>query len=458
MEESLNQPNTPSHLVAVVGAGPAGLYVAKELSKNHEVVLINRDIKPGGLAEYGIYPDKTKIRQGLKTQFREILARPNVHYFGHLNISCQGDLKLKELRQMGFQAVVVTVGAQHARSLGIPGEELQGVYHAKDLVYHYSGLPPFSQQPFPIGRRVAVIGMGNVMLDITRYLTRVIKVDEVIAIARRGPGEIKFDKAELEGVAASLDVEAFEKELRSHRELMLSLGQNPEEIRGMVLSAVEKAEPPVSNSRFSIRFLLSPSCVMGDGSNHVCGLELERNTLFNHSDEYVSAKGTGEREMLPVDTIIFAIGNRVENGLGLPTRGSSFISNPNPRFPVHDISYEIVDENGDLMEDIFVAGWARQASTGLVGLARRDSINAARAVSQYLQTLPPHADIPGALQSFHARAASLQHPVITNADLRRLEDVEDQLAAQKGVEEFKFTTNEEMLATIGLSETQKEPG
>jgi len=452
----LKQPTYPPHLVAVIGAGPAGLYVTKELSKSHEVVLINRDIKPGGLAEYGIYPDKTKIRQGLKMQFREILAKPNVHYFGNVNVSCEGDIKLKELRDFGFQALVVTVGAQWARNLGIPGENLHGVYHAKDLVYHYSGLPPYSQKPFPIGRRVAVIGVGNVMLDITRYLTRVVKVDEVIAIARRGPGEIKFDKAELEGVAANLDVADFEKELENHRELMLSLGQNPQEIREMVLSAVEKAEPAVSESKFRVRFLLSPTCILGDGSNHVCGLELERNTLVKKSDEHIASKGTGKSETLTVDTIIFAIGNRVDNGLGLPTHGNSFITNPNPRFPVHDTSYEVLNENGKVIRDIFVSGWARQASTGLVGLARRDSINAARAINEYLQSLPSKEDYSAELEAFEKRMTSLGHPVITSQDLRRLEAVEEQIAAEKGLEEFKFYTNEEMLAAIGLFEMQDQ--
>lgn len=450
----MKQPAYPPHLVAVVGAGPAGLYVTKELAKNHEVVLINRDIKPGGLAEYGIYPDKTKIRQGLKIQFREILARPNVHYYGNICVSCEGDLNLTELRDYGFQAIVVTVGAQRARSLGLPGEQLKQVYHAKDLVYHYSGLPPFSQQPFPIGKRVAVIGVGNVMLDVTRYLTREVKVDEVISIGRRGPGEIKFDKAELEGVAASLDVAAFEQELEKSRELMLSLGQNPEEVRQMVLSAVEKAEPPVSNSRLSLRFLLSPTCVIGNGSDKVCGLEVEHNTLVTREDGSIAAKSTGHREVIPVDTIVFAIGNRVDSSLGLPTRGSSFITNPQPRFPIHDISYEVLDENSNLIEDVFVAGWARQASTGLVGLARRDSINAARAINEYLQLLPSQDDYSSNLKAFSERIASLNHPVVTNEDLRRLEAVEDQIAAQKGVEEFKFFTNEEMLSAIGLSETQ----
>jgi ferredoxin--NADP+ reductase len=149
------------HLVAIIGAGPAGLYAAKQLTtEGVNVVLFNRDIKPGGLAEYGIYPDKHKMKEGLRNQFRQILASPLLEYYGNITIGEHGDLTLDDLHQMGFQALLVTAGAQGTKWLGLPGEDLLGVYHAKDLVYHYNRLPPFSQRKFAIGCRVAIIGAG----------------------------------------------------------------------------------------------------------------------------------------------------------------------------------------------------------------------------------------------------------------------------------------------------------
>src|SRR5262249_35818109 len=156
-------------------------------------------------------------KEGLRKQFRQLLAMPQIEYWGNVTIGQDADLTLEALRSYGFQAVLVTVGAQGTKWLGLPGEELRGVYHAKDLVYHYNRLPPYSQQAFPIGRRVAIIGVGNVMLDISHWLIRDLKVDEVVAVARRGAAEVKFDKAEMEYVAANLDVQALDAELERVR-------------------------------------------------------------------------------------------------------------------------------------------------------------------------------------------------------------------------------------------------
>ena len=123
--------------VAVVGAGPAGLFGARELANQGiRVALFNRDIKPGGLAEYGIYPNKHTMKNGLRKQFRQVLDIPNLDYYGNVTVGEEGDLSLDDLRGLGFQAILVTAGAQGTKWLGLPGEDLVGVYHAKDVVYH----------------------------------------------------------------------------------------------------------------------------------------------------------------------------------------------------------------------------------------------------------------------------------------------------------------------------------
>src|ERR1700752_146621 len=111
------------HLIIVVGAGPAGLSVANMMSKQgHEVVVLNRDIKFGGLAEYGIFPNKHKLRGGVRKGYWEI-----------------------------------PTGAQGTKTIGVEGDTAQGVYHAKDCVYHFNRLPGYSTRPFDMGQRVAVI-------------------------------------------------------------------------------------------------------------------------------------------------------------------------------------------------------------------------------------------------------------------------------------------------------------
>ncbi|GAP15413.1 NADPH-dependent glutamate synthase beta chain [Longilinea arvoryzae] len=443
------QPN--KHLVAIVGAGPAGLFAARELAvQGVDVILFNRDIKPGGLAEYGIYPDKHKMKEGLRTQFRQILSLPNVHYFGNVLIGSQADFSLDDLRKMGFQAILVTVGAQGTKWLGLPGEDLTGVYHAKDLVYHYNRLPPYSTQEFEIGKRVAIIGAGNVSMDITRFLATSRMVDEVISVVRRGPAEVKFDIKELEHVVAYIDLSDLYNELERVRPVMVSVGQNPVDFHDFVMTALEKGDLNTSRTKLHMRFLASPTRILGDENRHVCGLEIEENTLVNLNGDS-KARGLGKYSVLDVDTVIFAIGDQVDGSLGIPVKGSEFIKNPAPRYPVEEQSYELIDpDTGEPIQDIFVAGWSRKASTGLVGIARKDGTNGARIVLQYLTDLPETG--PNKLIEIEERIQALQKPVVTWHELQQLQAAEQARALELQVEEFKYSTNEEMLQAIGIAE------
>ena len=120
--------------VVVIGAGPTGIYAARSLAAaGVKVILLNRDIKPGGLAEYGIYHDKYKMKQGLRKQFRQILDHDNIIYYGNVTVGEDTGLSLGDIRQLGFDSIVVTVGAQGTKRLGLPGEDLSGVYHSKEL-------------------------------------------------------------------------------------------------------------------------------------------------------------------------------------------------------------------------------------------------------------------------------------------------------------------------------------
>ena len=440
--------NINSHLVAVIGAGPAGLYASQELAANGvQVVLFNRDIKPGGLAEYGINPDKLKMKQGLRNQFRQILTCDQVTYYGNVVIGKNADFSLDELRALGFQAILVTTGAQGTKWLGLPGEQYSCVYHAKELVYHYNNLPPFSQQAFCIGRRVAVVGMGNVMTDVVSYLISQ-QVEEVITFARRGPAEVKFGKKELDGIKASLDVAALDAEIERVAPIMVAVGEDPAEPRAMMHSIIGDAPSNGSKTRLKMHFLASPTQIIGDEYGRVTGLEIEENSLVCQNGE-VRAVGLGLRRIIPIDTVIFAIGDQVDNELGLPITGNEYAKNPAPQFPLDGVSYESYDPAGKVnLENVFVAGWSRKASTGMVGIARRDGMSGARVVLKYL------ADLPGsdhaALRKLDRRLIQLKKPVVTWADIEHLIAVEKQRADQLGLEDFKFASNHEMLVAMDL--------
>ncbi len=435
---------TNQYFVAVVGAGPAGLFGARELANQGvRVAVFNRDIKPGGLAEYGIYPNKHTMKNGLRKQFRQVLDLPNVEYFGNVTIGEQGDLTLNDLRALGFQAILVTAGAQGTKWLGLPGEHLTGVYHAKDVVYYYNQLPPYSQKQFRFGKRCAVVGAGNVMIDIAHYLIREQKVEEVIAIVRRGPAEVKFDKKEMEYVIANLDVEALDAEIQRVTPIMQAVHQDPAAARAAILEALPKALPKVSDTRFRFEFLASPVQMFGDAEGNLTAVEIEDNILVEKDGE-TKARGTGNKRRIEVETVIFAIGDKVDESFGLPVEWNEFVKNQNPRFPIEGNSFETP------FEDVFVGGWSRKASSGLVGYARKDGTNAAKAVWQYLQAKQP---VEVNMDALFERIRSLGKPVVTKDDIRKLEAAEAAEAQKRGLEAFKFDSNEEMLQAMGLMET-----
>lgn len=450
--------NESPYWVAVIGAGPAGLFAARQFAdRNISTVLFNRDMKPGGLAEYGIYPTKTRMKEGLRNQFRQILALGEISYYGNVLVGEHADLSLADLREIGFQALMVTVGAQSAKHLNIPGEGLPRVYYAKDLVYHYNGLPPYSDRLFPIGKRVAVIGVGNVMMDITHWLLEDQGVDQVFAIARRGPSDVKFDRKEMESVIGSLDWAALEVEEARIRPTLESVQQTSVDFHARMLETAKKGVPAAYPGHFSLRFLSSPTRILGDAQGGVTGIELEQTTLTIGADGESHARGTGIYETLSVDTVIFAIGDIVDSAFGLPMQNGEFIKNPQPRYPVDGISYEAFDPNtGQVIANTFLAGWARRASTGLVGIARKDATNAAQAVLQYLETLPPTTE--PVQTRLHARLAQLHHPVIDCNALQRLQTLERARAEELHVDTFHYGSNQKILEALGLMSSEPEAG
>jgi len=438
-------------VVAIIGAGPAGLFGANSLVEHGaRVVLLNRDIKPGGLAEYGIYYDKYSIKEGLRKQFRKILASPDITYYGNVRVAEDGDVTLAELRQMGFAAIIVAVGAQGTKWLGLPGEDLKGVYHSKPLMYHYNALPPYSEQEFAIGKRVAVVGVGNVMADIAHWLTRDVHVEEIIGVARRGPAEVKFTRQEMEYIACNFDLEDLDAEIARVADRVRAVGQNPDEAKNFILSALSrKPLERVSETRIRFRFLSSPKRILGNAEGGVAGLEVDDTELILPPDGETRARRLDTQYVLDVDTVVFCIGDAVSTRLGLPVQWNEFVKHETPRYPVDGESYEVFDPQANaLVEGIFVAGWARKASKGQVGLARKDAYNCAEAVMRYIGDLPGYD--AGAAEKLDARLAQLNKALVRKDDWRRLEDIEQQKAAKSGVELFKFKNNAEMLAAMEL--------
>ncbi len=435
--------------VFVVGAGPAGLFAAQRIAKEgHPVVIFNRDLKAGGLAEYGIYPMKEKMKSGLRKQFWKILDLPNLAYFGHVPVGEARPLTLGELRQLNPAALVFAVGAQGTKKLGLPGEDARGVYSAKDFVYHYNLLPPFASQDFSTGKRIAIIGMGNVMVDIARWLMLddpARRTEEVTVIARRGPFEVKFDEKEFDYIEAHLDRRALEDELQRVKERVAAVGQDIARVREATFPTLAKPYQEPAFPRLHFRFLSSPAAIHADASGRISRLTLTENLLVAKNGD-TKAKATDQTSELPFDTLIFAIGDVVDPTIGLPCNDWGFATNPDTADPDR-AAYEVFDPtSGRVEEGVYVVGWARRASEGLVGKARFDAERGAEHVLKYLDGASPRTTASAA--EIGRLLAHRGVEAVDKDDLRGLARAEELQARQRGLPSFKFARNDEMLAAI----------
>jgi ferredoxin--NADP+ reductase len=434
--------------VFVIGAGPTGLFAAQKLAlAGHEVVILNRDIKPGGLAEYGIYPLKDKMKSGLRKQFAKVLGLSNVHYFGHVPVGMHSALSIESLREFGPAAMVFAVGAQGTKKLNMAQENALGVYSAKDFVYHYNQLPPFATRDFSIGKRVAIVGMGNVMVDIARWLLRDAPnrtAEEVIVIARRGPLEAKFDEKEFAYIQEYLDRTRFSDELRRVSERMQAVGQDVAKVpETTFLSLVKYPDQPPVLPRLTFRFLSSPSAISAGPDGRISRLTVADNLLVN-KDGNISAKPAGTTAELDVDTLIFAIGDMHDSSLGLPFGSHGYVTNPDQSDP--RAQYEVFDPaSSKVSEGLYVAGWARNPSEGLVGIARHDGEVGASHVNRYLEGVNGQ---PAASIQEIARFLERTGEIVSKSDLPWLTLAEEQEARLRGLAYYNFSDDAAMLAAI----------
>lgn len=454
--------------IAIIGAGPAALYAAEVLSKaGKHVAILNRDVKPGGLAEYGIYPNKYKMKGGLRKMFDKILSDPKISYFGNVTVGHGGNLSLSEVRAMGFDAVIVAVGAQGTKWLGLPGENTPGVYHAKDLVYHYNHLPPFSERDYKIGQHACVIGLGNVSLDIAHWLVYDRKVATVTTVARRGPAEKAYTDKEMKIVGGTLDVEQISREFETIAFNVRSAGQDPDALLADVLAFKHGELECETPAKLGMRFLRGPAGVEVDAAGNVTGLICDVNDLVKKDDGSVGIKPAGRQEVIPCDTVIFAIGDSIEPSLDLPvdaktgnfaTVADKWDVHPErPRYMVFDPA------TGEPVWGTFVVGWARKASDGLVGKARLDAINGCEEITAYLNGdmagKPAEARAAGEpIEALRSRLKERHVAFVDYDAVRRLTRHEAQIAEQTGLPEFKFKSNEQMLQLCHSDEAMATSG
>lgn len=437
--------------VFVVGAGPAGMFAARQIAMaGYETFIFNRDIRPGGLAQYGIYPLKTKMKTGLRKQFEQTLALPNVHYFGHIQIGSSYDLSLAELESFRPAAIVFASGAQGAKQLGLPGEDASGIYASKDFVYHYNQLESHVARDFTAHKRIAVIGVGNVAIDVARWLLLdkpARYTESVVIVARRGPLEVKFDKKEIEHVEPFMDRATLVAELERVKARCAAAGQDVSPGKVIPQHFTHLTETPTASTpaRLSFRFLSSPKSFVANAEGRVTQMVVAENDLVAKSDGSTSARATNATATLDVDTVLFAIGDKHDPEIGLPMGPDGYATRPATDSAA--TSFEVWDPaSGQSHAGKFVVGWARKASTGLAGLARHDGEEGARQAIDYVKS----ASDPGSLSEseIRDRLAAKGIRIVDKSDLQLLAHAEQRKGTLLAPNSFHFKEEEEMFKAI----------
>jgi ferredoxin--NADP+ reductase len=379
----------PYH-VAIVGSGPSGYFAAASLLKfadatddaDVRVDMLEMLPTPWGLVRSGVAPDHPKIKS-ISAQFEKTALDPRFRFFG--NIVVGDHVRAAELAER-YDAVIYAVGAQSDRSLGIPGEELPGSVAAVDFVGWYNAHPHFEEMAPDLSTgRAIVVGNGNVALDVARILVtdpdvlattdiadHALKslhdrgVEEVLIVGRRGPLQATFTTLELrelgdlEGLGdvdvivdpadfadiSEEDVAAAGKTVR----------KNIKVLHGYAERAAER-EPRGAKRRIVFRFRTSPIEIKGEGQ--VESIVLGRNELVDEGGRVV-ARDTGEREEVPAQLVVRAVGYR-----GVPT----------PGLPFDEKTGTIPHTAGriDGSRNEYVVGWIKRGPTGVIGSNKKDS-------------------------------------------------------------------------------------
>ena len=453
--------------VAVIGAGPAGFYTAEHLFRqaglDAAVDLYDRLPTPYGLVRFGVAPDHQKIKN-VTAAFDKTAAHPGFRFFG--NVELGKDVTIEDLRAH-YHQIVYTTGAQTDRRMGIPGEDLRGSHPATDFVAWYNGHPDYREHRFDLSQEeVAVVGVGNVAVDVVRILCRTpgelaatdisddalaalreSRVREVHLLGRRGPAQAAFTNPEIRelGELPGADVRALPEEVEpdplSRAELERT-GDRSTLKKVEILREYARRPPSGKPRTLAIRFLVSPVAVLGNDDGAVTGLRLVRNELHATAAGTLQARPTDTFEALSAGLVFRSVGYR-----GVPI----------PGVPFHDAWGVILNEKGRVLEPDsreprlgeYAAGWIKRGPTGVIGTNKPDAAETvacmAEDVARGRVLAPSEPDAAAALALVRQR----QPQYLSWPDWQRLDALEVDLGRAAGRPRVKFVRVEDMLAALG---------
>ncbi len=437
-----------SYRIAIVGAGPAGYFTAQSLLNQAEteveVDLFERLPTPWGLVRSGVAPDHPKIKSISKV-FEKVSDDPRFRLVA--NVELGQDVNLDELRTH-YDAVVLSIGADIGRKLGIPGEELPGSLSSADFVPWYNGHPDYVNLDVPLdAERAVIIGAGNVAMDVARILAvtvaelektdiadyalaalRESKVKEAIICGRRGPEHAAFtaselrDLLDLDGTDAIIDREqiaAAVARTETWSEVPKDVKQNLD-----AFTLMANAPRKGGEKQIEIRFFLAPREIIG--TTRVEGIVLGVNTIIGNE-----VKDTGESITIPCGLVISAVGYVTKAHLDVEfVKGA--IKNDGGR---------VLDASGAPVGGLYCVGWAKRGPSGVIGTNKHDASGVVEKLLADMAEHEPKNDETDLIGTLKARGV---HIVELDA-WRRINDAEISAGATKERPRVKFVTKSEML-------------
>ena len=462
--------------IAIVGSGPSGFYAAAALLKQdrHPVAIdfFDRLPTPYGLVRGGVAPDHQNIK-GVIRVYEKLARRDGIRFFG--NVLVGRDLTMDELTR-GYDHVVIACGNESHRRMGIPGEDLDGVHSATEFVGWYNGHPDYHDRAFPLAtaRRVAVVGNGNVAMDVTRVLAKSADrlaatdiasyaldalgrsaVEEVHVLGRRGPAEAAFTAKEVKEIGsledADMIVDPRDAELDAESARWLAEHGSPGARRNVeYLAEKSRATPRGLGRRVHFRFLVSPIEFLGD-HGELEAVRLERNELFPDQHGTPRPRGTGETWVEPFQMALTAVGYR-----GVPIAGCPFDEREGI---LPNTEGRILGANGSPLPGLYAVGWAKRGPTGLIGDNVADAeetvrhmledLDAAAAARAAAAGNDPARDGDAARPRIERSLESRGVAWVTFEDWTRLDALEVARGKERGKIREKFPNVESMLDAIG---------
>jgi ferredoxin--NADP+ reductase len=457
--------------IAVIGSGPAGFYAAGHLlsaaERNIEVDMIERLPTPWGLVRSGVAPDHPKIKSVTRV-YEKTAAKERFRYYGNVELGRDVD---REDLLAHYHAVVYATGAPGDRPLGIPGEDLSGSWAATDFVGWYNGHPDHRDLDFDLScERAIVVGNGNVALDVARMLTlshrelsvtdtadhaleclRDSAIREVVVVGRRGPAQAAFTNPELLELGEMDEVDVIVDEPELERALAVQdENMDPTAERNVkVLRGYAAKQPEGRPRRIVLRFLLSPTELLGEESGAVAGVVLARNELVADQSGALRAKPTGKTETLAAGLVLRAIGYR-----GKPLPGVPF---DEQRSVIANVGGRVTDLDGTPCRGEYAVGWIKRGPSGVIGTNKKDAQETVDAILQDIDAEALHEPSCPDPDSVHEMLLARRPDLVTYQGWTEIDQHERALGEPAGRPRVKLTDIEQMLRIAAAETPSDEP-